>query len=70
METLFAVYEEIVSCLHDKRASARVHRACLQHLRTVLDALRDLMMGAGLEHTDRTIARAQSLALGYWKVWA
>jgi hypothetical protein len=72
METLFAAYEEIVSCLHDKCASTRVHRVCLQHLRTVLDALRDLMTGAGLpqEHTDRTIARAQSLALGYWKVWA
>jgi len=72
METLFAAYEEIVVCLHDKRAPARVHRACLQHLRPVLDGLKDLMAGAGLPPAcrDRAIARAQSLALGYWQVWA
>lgn len=72
LETMYAAYEEIVSCLHDKRVMARAHRVCLQHLRPVLDGLKDLMTGAGLsqEHRDRALARAQSLALGYWNVWA
>jgi hypothetical protein len=72
IEALFAAFEEIVSCLHDRRASARVHRVFLQHLRPLLEALNDLMAGAGLpqEDRDRAIGKAQSLALGYWEVWA
>jgi hypothetical protein len=71
IENLFAAFEEIVSCLHDRHASARVHRVCLEHLRPILDALKELMTAAGLPQAerDRTIARAQALALGYWKVW-
>ena len=72
METLFAAFEEIVSCLHDKNVPARVHRVCLQYLRPLLNGLKDLMTGAGMsqEDSDRAIVRAQSLALGYWEVWA
>lgn len=71
LETMFAAYEEIVNCLHDKRVMVRAHRVCLQHLRPILDGLKDLMTGAGLpqRYRDRALARAQSLALGYWDVW-
>lgn len=72
LRTAFTAYEKIVECLHDTRVAARVHRACLRHVRHVLDGLKDLMKRTGVpeDSAHRIFARAQSLALGYWNVWA
>ena len=72
LEVAFTAYERIVECLHDARVAARVHRACLRHLRHVLDGLSDFMKRFGIpeDSTQRIFARAQALALGYWNAWA
>jgi len=72
LEVAFAAYERIVECLHDTRAPARVHQACLRHMRHVLDGLMDLMKKSGIPDASaaRIFAKAQALALGYWNVWA
>jgi hypothetical protein len=72
LEVAFSAYERIVECLHDVNVAARVHRACLRHLRHVLDGLADFMKRFGIpeDSTQRIFARAQSLALGYWNAWA
>jgi len=72
LEVAFSAYERIVECLHDANVAARVHRACLRHLRHVLDGLADFMKRFGLPDAtaQRIFARAQALALGYWNAWA
>ena len=67
----FEAYEEIVTCLHDTRAPAGLHRDCLLRLKASIDGLSNLMDRAGLPqiHKDRLLAKAQSLAVGYWNVW-
>ena len=71
LQVVFSAYERIVECLHDARVAVRVHRACLRHLRHVLDGLADFMKRFGIpdDAAQRTFARAQSLALGYWNAW-
>lgn len=71
LEVAFAAYEKIVDCLHDTRVAARVHRACLRHLRHVLDGLMDLMKRTDIPDASaaRIFAKAQALALGYWNAW-
>jgi hypothetical protein len=72
LQTVFAAYESMVECLHDPRVAARVHGACLRHVRHVLDGMKKLMTALGIPQAAaaRIFARAQSLALGYWNVWA
>lgn len=71
LEVAFAAYEKIVECLHDAGAAARVHHACLRHMRHVLDGLMDLMKMTGIPDASaaRILTQAQALALGYWKAW-
>jgi len=71
IEVAFAAYERIVECLHDTRVATRVHRACLRHLRHVLDGMKDLMCRSGMADaaSERIVAKAQALALGYWNAW-
>lgn len=67
----FEAFEELVTCLHDTGAPAGLHRACLIGLKASIDGLSSLLDRAGLPqaHKDRVLAKAQSLALGYWNVW-
>jgi hypothetical protein len=67
----FEAYEELVTGLHDTHAPAGLHRACLLQLKASIDGLSSLLDRAGLPqaHKDRVLAKAQSLALGYWNVW-
>jgi len=71
LSVAFETYEELVTCLHDTGAPAGLHRACLIAMRASIDGLSSPLDRAGLPqaHKDRVLAKAQSLALGYWNVW-
>lgn len=71
LSVAFEAYEELVTCLHDRGAPAGLHRACLLQLKPSIDGLSSLLDRVGLPqaHKDRVLAKAQSLALGYWNVW-
>jgi hypothetical protein len=71
LSVAFEAFEELVTCLHDTHAPAGLHRACLLQLKASIDGLSSLLDRAGLPqaHKDRVLAKAQSLALGYWDVW-